>query len=154
MLHYADGRSFAAGAASYLYRPAVAGDTTARIMLPVEINRIPILALVDTSAPYVVCTPEIAESLNLDPALALEAAELSWHGKLTGHLYLLPITLKAERGESLPVNATIFVPDVASAAAWAYERRPFVLGLGCLSKIRFAVDFEDDTFYFGRLGQV
>jgi hypothetical protein len=68
--------------------------------------------------------------------------------KLEGSLIRLNITLVAELGENLTVDATTFVPD--SEAVW--DNFPCFIGLsGFLERIRFAIDPNTDTFYFGSL---
>ena len=52
-LIFANGESFATGALQYSYGPATAGETTNRIIMPVEIEGVSTNAVVDTGAPYV-----------------------------------------------------------------------------------------------------
>ncbi|MFQ5419305.1 MAG: aspartyl protease family protein [Anaerolineae bacterium] len=151
LLTFPDKTVFATGVIDYWYQPATDWERTPRILVPIQIAHLPVTAMIDTGAPYVVCTPEVARNLALDPADAMEPVTLSWHGRLTGHLHLLPVTLQAVQGDSLLVEATTFVPDVSSVTAWERQRRPFVIGLGCLAKMRFALDPNDDSFYFGPL---
>ena len=64
-------------------------------------------------------------------------------GVIHGALYRVAVTIEAEEGESLDVEATVFLsPD------W---RGPNFIGYqGLLQRIRFAVDPETNLFYFGR----
>lgn len=151
LLTFSNQTAFATGVIDYLYQPATDLDGTPRILVPVQIADLSVTALLDTGAPYVVCTPVVARALRLDPADALETQTLQWHGRLTGHLHLLPITLHAVRGDSLQVEAATFVPDSASAPAWEQQRRPFVVGLNFLIRMRIALDPDQDAFYFGPL---
>lgn len=73
------------------------------------------------------CTPQVAQDLALDPTYALQTATLEWHGQLTGRLYLLTLTIRAVHGYNLLVEATTFVPDVASAPARERRHRPLYL---------------------------
>lgn len=153
MLYFAGGEPFSSGWVHYEYRPATRWDSTNRLLVPVKIGGFDTLAMVDTGAPFTVCTPELAKLVGLAPGAALEAATLRWHTKLRGHLYRQDIVFLAEEGRSIQFDMTMFVPDVDDADAWAYGRRPFVIGMGtCLEFIRFAIDPDREIFYFGRDG--
>lgn len=66
-------------------------------------------------------------------------------------LQRLPITLPAVEGQGITIDATAFIP--APEVEWN-EDLPCILGMqGCLENLRFAVDPNDDTFYFGTLGE-
>ncbi|MBW4493144.1 MAG: hypothetical protein KME26_08670 [Oscillatoria princeps RMCB-10] len=68
--------------------------------------------------------------------------------RLPGFVVRLNIRLVAREGEDLNVDATVFVPD--SEALWGDF--PSFIGLtGFLERIRFALDPNTDTFYFGSL---
>jgi hypothetical protein len=150
VLNFQNGDPFATGSIGYLYEPATEWEITSRILLPIEIAEFQVEAIVDTGAPYVVCTPEIALHLGMEPSTDSESMTIHWHGKLTGHLHRHTIMLRAETGEDLIIDATIFVPDADSTEAWEYRRRPFVIGMGgCLERMRFGVDPANDMFYFG-----
>jgi len=58
----------------------------------------------------------------------------------TGRICGIPITLNAEIGQSLTVEASVFIPELAAGEHWYH---PNFLGLsGFLDRIRFAVDPE------------
>lgn len=155
LLYFDDGERFATGAINYEYRGATEWDESARIMIPVEIGEFSMPALLDTGAPFVVCTPEIAEGLQLDRSEALREVTLRWHGTPTGYLFRENIIIRPQWPVGAPVfdiDATIFVPDEESVQMWHLGRRPLVLGLGgMLERMRFAVDPNSDTFFFGRV---
>ncbi|MCP4654326.1 MAG: hypothetical protein GY856_02790 [bacterium] len=66
------------------------------------------------------------------------------HGRVEGDLYRHTITLVAEIGESLQIDAVVFVP-----LNW---HGPCFLGYaGVLERIRFAVDPRNNHFHFGAL---
>lgn len=68
--------------------------------------------------------------------------------RLDGLIFPLNVTLKAEFGEELDVDATVFVPD----SEYLWGDFPSFIGLGgFLERIRFAIDPNMDTFYFGQL---
>lgn len=152
MLTFLTGEPFTTGAIAYLYRPAHEWEQTSRILVPVEIEGVPVMAVVDTGAPYVVCPPQVAALAGLQPDEEQPVSLLAWHGDHTGFLFRRSIRFRAEAGEDAIVEATIFVPDAQSASAWDTGRRPFILGMGgCLERLRFAVDPGSDTFYFAGL---
>ncbi|GAB4210036.1 MAG: hypothetical protein Fur006_70250 [Coleofasciculaceae cyanobacterium] len=130
-------------------RPATVGETTNRIILPVEIEEIRTEAVIDTGAPYVICPPKIAKIAGIDRAFALERLRMLIRGMLMeGSITRLSIRLLADEGDSLTVDATAFIPDVEEY----WGDLPVFIGLtGFMERLRFAVDPSTDTFYFGSL---
>lgn len=151
LLSFADGEPFATGAMDYLYQPATFGEDTLRILLAVEIESIPTVAMVDTGAPYVVCAPRLVRQIPLDTTSALERKTILIRGSwVSGYLYRLAVRFLAETGDSLAVDATVFLPDLEWEETWGHL--PSFIGWGgCLERMRFAVDPGSDTFYFGPL---
>lgn len=149
LLFFANGDSFATGAFPLKYGPATETETTNRIVIPVEIQGIRTWAVVDTGAPYVICAPKVAADAGIDPASALERKTmLIRQMRLDGFVYRLNLKLKAEVGEDLDVDGTVFVPEVEEF----WGDFPSFIGLaGFLERIRFAIDPNTDTFYFGQL---
>lgn len=139
------GEPFATGVAEYTYRPATEREDLPRVILPIEIEGIATLAVLDTAAPYVVCVPEIAQQLSLSPEDSTGDMKLQVRGDtVSGHLYRLRLRFVASQGQSLDVEATAFVPD-ADWGPW-----PCFIGLsGCLERMRFALDPVHDRFFFG-----
>ncbi|MBC6475531.1 MAG: hypothetical protein GDA48_24260 [Hormoscilla sp. GM102CHS1] len=68
--------------------------------------------------------------------------------RLEGKTIRLGMTLRAEVGENLTVDATAFIPDVEEY--WG-EFPSFIGQNGFLDRIRYAVDSSTDMFYFGEL---
>ncbi len=105
--------------------------------LPVNIP-----AMLDTAAEWCVLPQELVAALGVHAQ-----PEDSWVrldsrlGRFDGFLARIPITLLADEGPDLTVNATCLIcPD------WP---GPMVLGWkGCLERFRFALEPEDETFYF------
>ena len=152
MLTFLDGSPFATGAIHYFYRPAHEWEPTSRIIVPVEIEGVAVMAVVDTGAPYVVCPPQIAAQAGLQPTQDQMTVSLGWHGDHTGFLFRRYLRFRADEGDDTIIEATIFVPDGQSAAAWDAGRRPFILGMGgCLERMRFALDPGQDIFYFAEI---
>ncbi len=148
LLTTADGDIFATGRAPYSYRPAIK-DISNRIILQVEIGGVLVEAIIDTGSPYVVCPPYFSEIIGLDSASALESIPFKVRGiDMRGNLYRVNVLFPAEEGDDLNVDATVFVPDQEWREAWGEQ--PAFIGLtGCLERMRFAVDPENDHFYFG-----
>lgn len=149
LLFFANGETFATGALPFKYVPATETETTNRILMPVEVQGIRTWAVVDTGAPYVICAPKVAADAGIDPTSALKKDRmLIRQMRLDGFVYRLNLTLKAEVGEDLNVDATVFVPEVEEF----WGDFPSFIGLaGFLERIRFAIDPNTDTFYFGQL---
>ena len=117
-------------------------------MIPVVPRLIenPVMAVVDTAAPWCIFKPMIGDLIRAHLSPVDQNVELSTRlGVIPGDLYRLPITLPAEEGENLEVEATIFL-----SPEWRGEN--FVGYLGLLQRIRFAVDPQSNLFYFGDLG--
>lgn len=145
-----DGQPFATGATSYHYRPATAQETTPRLVLEVAIDGLVTQAMVDTGGLYLVCHPGLATQLYLNPAEAISGPRvLLFRGVLVqGRLYRLTLTLLAQAGDDLTVQATAFVPEPQEEESWG--DLPSILGFyGCLERVRFAVDPRTETFFFG-----
>jgi hypothetical protein len=148
-LIFANGESFATGALRYSYGPATPGETTNRIIMPVEIEGVSTNAVVDTGAPYVICEPRIARQMGFDPTWAIGREKMLVRGMwLDGSIARLSVKLEATIGTSIDVDATAFVPDVEEF--WG-DLPSFIGLMGFLERIRFAVDPSTDTFYFGKL---
>lgn len=141
---------FAVGAVEYQYRPATPKETTNRIILPilVEVDKpIQTQAVLDTGAPYAILSPAIAKAAGFTSDQALDRIAMLVRGvRLDGYLTRLNITLQATQGNDLTVDATAFIPD--SQTTWG--EFPSFLGLtGFMERVRFAIDPNTNTFYFG-----
>jgi hypothetical protein len=149
-LTFLNGARFATGATAYQYRPATSDETTPRLLLEVEIDGIRTEAIVDTGGVYLFCNPTIARLLSLTPAEALSDIQaILFRGvHIHGRLYRLSLTLLADEGDDVTIQATAFVPEPEEAEHWG--DMPCLLGLhGCLERARFAVDPRTEQFYFG-----
>jgi hypothetical protein len=81
LLNFTDNSPFAIGAASYDYSGDPASEAFTRIVLDVVIAGQHTAAILDTGAPYLVCSPALAEVLRLDPGMSLGDPGLSCHGQ-------------------------------------------------------------------------
>jgi hypothetical protein len=147
-LLFPDHQPFATGAAAFSYRPVTMADPTNRLIVQVEIDGLQTEAVVDTGGAFLICAPELASSLALDRASAIEAQSINIRGeRFTGDLYRLQLTLPADEGADLEIEATAFVPTLEPNQIWPF---PSFLGMHCcLERARFAVDPVGETFYFG-----
>jgi hypothetical protein len=144
MLNKLNGDVFACSRISYL--DSYEQGTDNRIWIGVKFDTLPkTFAIVDTGAPWCVLNQE--QAYVLDPeykSRALQPKSLTVRGfKLDGVLIRLPITLCAEIGHDVTIEGTVFVPDDELDI-------PNFIGLdGFLCRIRFAIDPENNDFYFG-----
>lgn len=146
MLIFSTGEPFATGAMDYGYHPYSDDDMAARVVLPILVEGNLTNAILDTGAPYLICSPSLARHLTLDPGAALSRHEILIRGyRVRGGLHRLSLTLSATYGDSLTFEAISFVPDFSEQL----EFPTFIGLLGCLEWIRFAVDPATNTFYFG-----
>lgn len=124
--------------------PAIASDT-ARIYLKVVApqNDFPFVAQFDTGAAWTVFDPQLTEALNADP-LDGDAVTLSTRlGQFTGRLARATLRFLADEGDSIDVEATIFV-----CPEWPTGRN-FIAYTGTLERLRFAVDPLENEIYYG-----
>lgn len=142
---------FATGQVKFMDR--YRDDLNTRIVIPVTVaqtNRI--TAIVDTGAPFCILDPEEADSFELPSPIrdfTLHVRRTSY----TGKLYPLSLTFippSQEDGISETLEATFFIPILQPGERWMH---PNFIGLdGCLLRMRFAVDPEENFFYYGVLG--
>lgn len=152
ILKFADGNPFATGAAGY----TMPGENEAdqRITIEIEVEGHKVRAVVDTGAPYVVCHPDVANQIGLDPDDAIPTDDMTIRKmSVKGGLHRLNVTLLAEQGSGLSLSATAFVPNPEEDYAATLLPRSFLGLISCLESIRFAVDPFNQTFYFGEYPQ-
>ena len=141
------GEPFAVGAAKYL-ADWPDGPGQSRIIVRVGLSGLgpPILALIDTGAPWCLFHRDIAESAGLLDGHGEVVTMHTARGLARGRLERAVVTLLAdsEYAASLAVDATVLVdPDWLGPSFIGYN--------GLLERIRFAVDprAEESRFYFG-----
>jgi hypothetical protein len=149
LLLFPNGEYFAIGAINYAYRPAITSDTTNRIIIVVYVEDSITEAVLDTGAPYPIIAPKVAKQAGLYRVKPLERKRMLVRGNwLGGSIIRLNMTLLADEGEDLTVDATAFIPDVEEY--WG-DFPCFIGQMGFLERIRYALDPDTDTFYFGTL---
>lgn len=153
LLRFDNGEPYATGAAFYDYRPATEKESSLRIVLTVSIEDIKTSAFVDTGG-YFLIPPDIADILKLDHRDGAQAPDINWRGySLSGLLHRVFLTFHADEGNSLTIEATAFVPQMASYEQWPKDF-PCILGMnGCFERLRFAIDPHNNTFFFGDLAE-
>ncbi len=103
------------------------------------------VALLDTGGHYCILQPDVAASIQDQMVDRLAPAVLrTAHGTVSGELFLHRLTLLAQQGQPLDLDATVFVSD-----DWP---GPNILGYtGALDRLRFAIDPGGNRFFFGPL---
>jgi hypothetical protein len=141
---------FAQGVVQYI--DTYPAQQHSRIFIPVAFGDLPpTLAMVDTGSPWCILSPEEAHALDLDLVgdFLEDTKNILSGGEVKGKLYRVPVSLEAEEGAGITVMATVFIPVLMPYQEWHY---PNFLGLsGFLEKTRFAVDPENNLFYFGAI---
>ncbi len=136
---------FAPNSASYYDEdPSLeSGQTSIHVQIVIKGDmEIATLARLDPATPWVVLNAELNERLGFgaaaDPDVCLQTAA----GRMMGTLERYPIVLAAQEGQSLEIDATLFVCN-------KWRRGNFLGYTGLLERIRFAVDPMSQLFYFG-----
>ena len=136
---------FATGASTFA-DTAPGTQYEAKIFVPVRLGGldVDVTAMVDTAAPWCVLEGALASLMSDGNTILAPRQVLSSRlGVHTGDLCRTSVTLLADEGESLTVDATVFVcPDWSGPNLIGYN--------GLLERIRFAVDPSLNMFYFGR----
>lgn len=108
MLKFEDGKPFTSGVTHYT---RTGSDISTRLNLEVLINEQLTTAIVDTGAPYFICSQEVAEQLDLKPEYALSNEEILIRGvKVKGGLHRVTLTIYAMEGSDIELEVTSFVP--------------------------------------------
>lgn len=100
------------------------------------------MAQVDTGAAYSILEAELAEVLGLLDLEGQRTQVSTRLGMLSGKLVRIPLTLMADEGSSLDLDATFFLSrDWRGATFLGYT--------GLLDRLRIALDAPANLFYFG-----
>jgi predicted aspartyl protease len=105
--------------------------------------RVFLYALVDTGAPYCLFDTQWIETLQLRREDGESISLRTPYGLYAGTIHRLPIRVVAEEGQSLEVDASVFVTD----DHWQHGN--FLGYSGFLERLRFAVDPDNNSWYFG-----
>jgi hypothetical protein len=108
MLRFESGANFASGVTKYSFEPAA----DPKLNVQVEIDGIQTLAVVDTAAPYLVCSLWLATQLDLSSADKIGSKQIdTYRGTLRGGLYRLALQVLASEGNGIEIQATAMVPN-------------------------------------------
>ncbi len=135
------------GRARYLDSDPSLPSETARIYLKVDAPDLgtPFLAQLDTGAAWTILDPQLADALGVN-VLEGELVQLSTRfGEFKGHLARTTLRFLADEGDSLDIEATVFV-----SREWPTGRN-FIAYSCTLERIRFAVDAGKNWIYYGVL---
>jgi hypothetical protein len=144
MLKTLDGANFATGRTRFLDEDSTAYEGTAKIFVKIEPSNLGfyVLAQLDTGCPWSILNPTIADAMKLTDEEGQPEKLNTRFGIVDGQLKRTRVTILADDGDSIEVEATVFVPTEWSAGNF--------LGYGgLLERVRFAVDPQENFFYFG-----
>lgn len=148
LLQFADGDPFATGAAGYSV--PTSGPAARRITLQVKLGEQPTTAIVDTGSPLLICHPDLAYLIGFDHSEALESKEVLYRNEwVGGFVHRAQLTLLADQGNPLHIDASVLVPDPEQDFVENFFPASFLGMRNCLESVRFAIDPSDETFYFG-----
>ena len=145
-----DGEVFAAGRSGYSDgEPGWPDTDSAKVYVKIAPGRSPapdivMLALLDTGAVWSAFDLEMAAVAGVSPNDGAECRVRTSFGDFDGHIVRMPLTILADEGPSLAIEASVFL-----STGWPLGRQ--VLGYnGLLDRIRIALDPQRSHFYFGR----
>jgi len=144
MLFRTDGTPFSVGRSRFVDRPGGHQEQTGKIYVKIEPEAFGdiILAQLDTGSPWLILHAEIAAAMSLldgeGPLVPLRTITGLFQGRLERTL----VTILADEGESIQIEATAFVSPGWTAGTF----RGYT---GFLERLRFTVDPSDNSFYFG-----
>lgn len=146
MLRLNGGESFASGCSRFHDHASNSYEPTSKIFVKVDFSSIEtqLLAQLDTGSPYSMLEREVAESLGLLDGDGQQVRVDTRLGLCRGRLERASLTLVADVGDSLEVEAVFFV-----STEW--KGKTFLGYTGLLDHIRVALDPGTNLFYFGLL---
>jgi Aspartyl protease len=104
----------------------------------------PFLALLDTGAEYSILDREIAAEAGLEQLEGQNITMTHRDGRTPGRLVRISMRVLADEGETLLVDATVFIPQ----DVWPTGRN-FIGYTGFLERVRVGLDPERNDIYFG-----
>jgi hypothetical protein len=142
------GDSFTTGRARFADQSPGSIEPTAKVFVKVEFPGFETtwLAQLDTGAAYSTLETELAEALDLLDRNGRQTILNTRLGRVTGRLEHVQLTLVADEGSSLEIEAMFFV-----SRDW--QGKTFLGYTGLLDHLRVALDAPANLFYFGDAGQ-
>jgi hypothetical protein len=146
MLHRG-GHEFTSGRALFLDAAPGFHEETGKIFIRVvpQPLQVEILAQLDTASPWLIFDADISRQLGIVDGQGAPATLGTRFGRMDGRLESVVITIVADEGDALEIQATAFVCD-----AWPAGYN-FVGYTGVLERVRFAVDPDANDFFFGAI---
>jgi len=140
-----EGAAFTIGRSKFLDRIASNAEPSAKIFVRIALLGLETMAMVDTGAAVSMLEMELAEELGLLDGEGEEIAISTRLGLCNGRLERIDLTLLADEGEALIINASVFV-----SRQWT--GKTFLGYAGLLDHVRIALDPPTNHFYFGEVG--
>lgn len=136
---------FSSGRAKFRDSPS-SPTRSARVYVKVALEGMaePFLALLDTGAEYSVVDREIAEEVGLSDVDGEPITLSHRYGRTAGKLVRTNLRMVADEGDTLLVDATVFVPE----DVWPTGRN-FIGYTGFLERVRLGLDPQQNEIYFG-----
>ena len=140
-----DGEDFTCGRSRFADRLPEGEEPTAKIYVKIIPGNLefPVLAQLDTGAPWSVLAPEIADAVGVLNKAGEPLTLQTRLGRLEGRLVKVSLTIVADEGDSLNMESSVFVSQ-----QWPNGKN-FLGYSNLLDSIRFALDPQANHFYFG-----
>ncbi len=147
LLRFDDRTPFATGKLGY--NRVRGSEQSTRIVLEVDIGEQLTTAFLDTGMPLVVCSPDYAAVIGLNPADGIKE-EARIRGRLMwGKIHSINVSFPYDEGAPLLLGGVLaFVPDNVNDVGDDLKDRAFIGMFACLDVMRFAVDPRNTMFYF------
>ena len=147
-LPYSSGDISVTGAMEYSSRKV--RERIVGVLLQVGINEYPAEVILDTGAPFLLCTPQLALSIGINDLIPIRKDVILFRGQwLEGKLYSLTVAFAPDdnMGEGIAVKVRGFVPTNTETLdrLLPYSRLGWI---SCLEATPFAVDPGRNTFYY------
>lgn len=147
LLRFDDRTPFAEGRIAY--NRVRGSELSTRIVLEVDIGEQLTTGFLDTGMPCVICSPEFAVLIGLNPLSGLKE-EARIRGKLVrGIIHSINVSFLCDEGKPLLLGGVLaFVPNDIKDIGDDLAERSFLGMASCLDTMCFAVDSFDRMFYF------
>lgn len=122
----------------------------AGVLLQVGVNDYPAEVIVDTGAPFLVCTPQLALAMGIEELVPILQANILFRGIwLEGNIYMLTLAFAPDdkMGNGVSIMVQGFVPDAVDILEDILPY-PSLGWLSCLEATPFAIDPGRQVFYF------
>lgn len=139
-----NGETFASGRVKFLDQTPAENPATPKIYVPIRPADLgaTLLALLDTGSAWSILQADVAAEIGLFDRDGNPMTMKTRLGEYRGKLVRTVITLLAEEGQSLEVDATVFV-----STEWTAGN--FIGYAGLLERVHIALEPERNNFYFG-----